>query len=95
MSNGLVSADAAAQQQAQQLYSYVTGDLPASLRKLTSLANALNGNNNFHGRYAQEYRSQAYPQIQKSTKQMETDLQQMSQALTKIVKGILAAGGNG
>lgn len=95
MSNGLVSADSAAQQQAQQLYSYVTGDLPNALQKLTTLANTLNGNQAFQGRYAQEYRGQAYPSIQKSTKQMNQDLQQMSQALTKIVKGILAAGGNG
>lgn len=95
MAGGLVSANTEAQQQATQLYSYVTGDLPNALQKLTTLANNLNANQQFQGNYANEYRGQAYPSIQKSTKAMQTDLQQMSQSLTKIVQGILAAGGNG
>lgn len=93
MANGLVSADTAAQQQTQQLYSYVTGDLPAALQKLTTLANNLNANSAFQGKYAQDYRGTAYPSIQSSTKKMNQDLQQMSNALSKIVAGILQAGG--
>ncbi len=92
-SGGLVSADTTAQQQVQQLQSYVNSELPAALDKLTKLANNLNGNQRFQGRYADEYRGQAYPSIQKSTKQMNSDLTQMSASLNKIVAGILAAGG--
>jgi esterase/lipase len=94
MAGGLVSADTAAQAQVQQLSAYVNGDLPAALQKLTTLANNLNANHAFQGNYANDYRNQAYPAIQKSTKQMHQDLQQMSQSLAKIVAGILTAGGN-
>lgn len=94
MPNGLVSADSVAQSQVQQLSAYVNGDLPAALQKLTTLANNLNANHAFQGNFANDYRNQAYPSIQKSTKQMHADLQQMSQSLAKIVAGILAAGGN-
>lgn len=94
MAGGLVSADTAAQQQVQQLSSYVNSDLPAALQKLTKLADNLNANQRFQGRYADEYRGQAYPSIQQSTKQMNQDLTQMSQSLAKIVQGILTAGGN-
>jgi hypothetical protein len=94
MAGGLVSADSAAQAQVQQLSAYINGDLPAALQKLTTLANNLNANQAFQGNYANDYRGQAYPAIQKSTKQMHADLQQMSQSLAKIVAGILSAGGN-
>ncbi|MGH7918739.1 MAG: hypothetical protein ACREQM_02210 [Candidatus Dormibacteraceae bacterium] len=92
--SGLVSADALSKQQAAQLQSYVNGDLPAALDKLTKLASQLDSNQHFQGKWANEYRTQAYPGIQKSTKAMQQDLANMSKSLSNIIANVLTAGGN-
>jgi uncharacterized protein YukE len=89
-----VSSSTSVVQEATQLKSYVNGDLPAALNKLNTLANALNTDPTWKGRYADEYHSQTYPSIQKASKAMAQDLQQISQAVGKIVADIMTAGGN-
>ena len=89
-----VSSSTSVVQAATQLKSYVNGDLPAALQKLNTLANTLNSDPNWRGRFANEYHSQTYPSIQKASKAMQADLQQISQAVGKIVADIMAAGGN-
>lgn len=90
----MVSASTSVVQEATQLKSYVTGDLPSALQKLNTLASTLNSDPSWKGRYADEYHNQTYPSIQKASKQMQNDLQQISQAVSKIVADIMAAGGN-
>lgn len=94
MSDGTVSASPATKSTATQLQGYVNGDLPAALQKLLKLATQLENDTTFKGKYADDYHSQAYPGIQKSTKQMQGDLQTMSKSLSNIVANILSAGGN-
>lgn len=95
MAGGQVSASDSVKTQAGQLKQYVNGDLPNALNKLTKLASNLNTNSDWKGKYANEYHQTTFPSIQKSTKQMHTDLQQISKSLSTIVDNILQAGGNG
>lgn len=93
MSN-MVSSSTSVVQEATQLKNYVSNDLPAALQKLNTLASTLNSDPSWKGRYANDYHSQTYPSITKASKQMQSDLQQISQAVSKIVADIMAAGGN-
>lgn len=93
MSDTTVSVSQGAIQQVAQLRSQVNGNLKGSLDTVTKLANNLAADQSWRGPYATQYKTQTYPAIQKATAKMHTDLDQLSQALNKIMANIMAAGG--
>lgn len=89
-----VSFDDAGKDQVAQLHAHINGPLLDSLNGLTAKANTLAGNNNFQGRFADQYRGQVHPDITKTCKKMHDDCNKLSQELKQIGDAIMRAGGS-
>lgn len=92
-SGGVVSAGPQATAAATKLKSFISNDLQGSLNNLNTLAANLENAPDWKGPAQQDYQSNTYPSIQKASKQMQSDLNQISAAVSKVLANILAAGG--
>lgn len=89
-----VSFDDAGKDTVTQMISHINGEMLSSLNRLNTLADNLAGNQNFQGKYADQYRGQVHPDIKKATKSMHEQSNQVSTQLRQIGNAILAAGGS-
>lgn len=89
-----VSFDDAGKQTVEQMISHINGEMQSALQRLNTLADQLNQNPNFQGKWADQYRGNVHPAIKKNTKQMHDSTNHVSTQLKQIGAHIYEAAGN-
>jgi uncharacterized protein YukE len=82
-----------AHQQAQRMLGIINNQMPALINQLNSTGQQMSDPNNWDGPLAQKFRGEVWPQAKTDLDKMKTSLDQLQQAVQKILTNISHAGG--
>ncbi|MBO0684968.1 MAG: hypothetical protein J2P45_17595 [Candidatus Dormibacteraeota bacterium] len=95
MSGGRVLATPAALEAARQLHSLLAGPIRNDLQAVVSRGQVLADPNQWEGREAQQFRTQAWPQASASMRQLLPAIEQLQSQAEQVVANIMQAGSSG
>jgi len=92
---GIVLADEAAVQAAQNILKIIEGDLEAAISALRAAGNTLSDPGHWAGADAARFQNQIWPKAQADLKQIEASLKDLQQQVATVLNNIIVAGGGG